>query len=114
MNGSPSPMNAPSANHTLPSLPHVARRALRIAVLAPPWIPVPPPAYGGIEAVVASRYDATVVAEGYEAVYHRAIRGTERRTPRFARNGHALPRRDAAAERATHRLAPASTLQPAG
>src|SRR5665213_573624 len=25
---------------------------LRIAVLAPPWIPVPPPAYGGIEAVV--------------------------------------------------------------
>src|SRR6476469_7452278 len=25
---------------------------LRIAVLAPPWIPVPAPAYGGIEAVV--------------------------------------------------------------
>jgi hypothetical protein len=25
---------------------------LRVAVLAPPWIPVPPPAYGGIEAVV--------------------------------------------------------------
>ncbi len=25
---------------------------LRIAVLAPPWIPVPPPAYGGIETVV--------------------------------------------------------------
>lgn len=25
---------------------------LRIAMLAPPWIPVPPPAYGGIEAVV--------------------------------------------------------------
>ncbi|MDQ3733581.1 MAG: glycosyltransferase family 4 protein [Actinomycetota bacterium] len=29
------------------------RRALRIALLAPPWIPVPPPGYGGIEAVVA-------------------------------------------------------------
>jgi len=26
---------------------------LRVAVLAPPWIPVPPPGYGGIEAVVA-------------------------------------------------------------
>ena len=25
----------------------------RIAILAPPWIPVPPPGYGGIEAVVA-------------------------------------------------------------
>ena len=29
-------------------------RSLRIAMLAPPWIPVPPPGYGGIEAVVAS------------------------------------------------------------
>ncbi len=28
------------------------RRLLRIAMLAPPWIPVPPPGYGGIEAVV--------------------------------------------------------------
>jgi glycosyltransferase involved in cell wall biosynthesis len=27
-------------------------RPLRVAVLAPPWIPVPPPGYGGIEAVV--------------------------------------------------------------
>lgn len=26
---------------------------LRIAILAPPWIPIPPPGYGGIEAVVA-------------------------------------------------------------
>ena len=26
---------------------------LRIAILAPPWIPIPPPAYGGIEQVVA-------------------------------------------------------------
>jgi glycosyltransferase involved in cell wall biosynthesis len=26
---------------------------LRVALLAPPWIPVPPPGYGGIEAVVA-------------------------------------------------------------
>ena len=27
--------------------------ALRVAMLAPPWIPVPPPAYGGIEQVVS-------------------------------------------------------------
>jgi glycosyltransferase involved in cell wall biosynthesis len=26
---------------------------LRVALLAPPWIPIPPPGYGGIEAVVA-------------------------------------------------------------
>src|SRR5215213_4367652 len=25
---------------------------LRIAMLAPPWIPIPPPGYGGIESVV--------------------------------------------------------------
>lgn len=28
-------------------------RAVRIAVIAPPWVPVPPPAYGGIELVLA-------------------------------------------------------------
>jgi glycosyltransferase involved in cell wall biosynthesis len=28
-------------------------RPLRIGIIAPPWIPVPPPAYGGIEQVVA-------------------------------------------------------------
>ena len=28
---------------------------LRIAMLAPPWIPVPPRAYGGIESVEAER-----------------------------------------------------------
>jgi hypothetical protein len=26
---------------------------MRIGLLAPPWIPTPPPAYGGIERVVA-------------------------------------------------------------
>ena len=31
----------------------VVRGALRIGVIAPPWIPVPPSAYGGIETVVA-------------------------------------------------------------
>src|SRR3954451_13524359 len=33
---------------------------LRIAMLAPPWIPVPPPGYGGIEYVVALLCDALV------------------------------------------------------
>ncbi len=61
-------------------------------------------------ASVASRYDATVVAEGYEAVYHRAIRRTERRTHRLARNGRALARRDAAADRAT--ASPRAGLDP--
>src|SRR4029079_8587178 len=27
--------------------------AMRVAMLAPPWIPVPPPGYGGIEQVIA-------------------------------------------------------------
>ena len=29
------------------------RSGLRVALLAPPWIPVPPPGYGGIELVIA-------------------------------------------------------------
>ncbi len=29
------------------------RTMLRVAMLAPPWIPVPPDGYGGIEAVVS-------------------------------------------------------------
>src|SRR5215213_9208838 len=37
-----------------------SRAKLRIAMLAPPWIPVPPPAYGGIESVVAMLCDALV------------------------------------------------------
>jgi glycosyltransferase involved in cell wall biosynthesis len=38
---------------------------LRIALLAPPWIPVPPPAYGGIEAVVDLLAEA-LVARGHD------------------------------------------------
>jgi glycosyltransferase involved in cell wall biosynthesis len=40
-------------------------RRLRIAMLAPPWIPVPPPGYGGIELVVALLCDA-LVAKGHD------------------------------------------------
>lgn len=39
---------------------HSGKVALRIAMLAPPWIPVPPPAYGGIESVVALVSDELV------------------------------------------------------
>ena len=35
---------------------------LRIALIAPPWFPVPPPGYGGIEAVVALLADGLVEA----------------------------------------------------
>jgi glycosyltransferase involved in cell wall biosynthesis len=41
------------------------RAALRVAMLAPPWITVPPPGYGGIEAVVALLCDE-LVARGHE------------------------------------------------
>ncbi len=58
-------MSEPSATTRLLRLPHVARRARRIAVLAPPWIPVPPPAYGGIEAAVALLCDE-LVARGHD------------------------------------------------
>src|SRR3954468_16689305 len=37
-----------------------AEEQLRIAMLAPPWIPIPPPGYGGIEFVVALLTDALV------------------------------------------------------
>jgi glycosyltransferase involved in cell wall biosynthesis len=46
-------VTAPSLTTPVDNLSSVARTALRIALIAPPWIPVPPPAYGGIEAVVA-------------------------------------------------------------
>jgi glycosyltransferase involved in cell wall biosynthesis len=36
------------------------RPSLRVAMLAPPWIPVPPPGYGGIEAVVGLLCEALV------------------------------------------------------
>src|SRR3954449_8457085 len=37
-----------------------AEETYRIAMLAPPWIPVPPPGYGGIEFMVALLCDALV------------------------------------------------------
>ena len=58
-------MTALSASTRLTSVRRVARGALRVAVLAPPWITVPPPGYGGIEAVVALLCDE-LVARGHE------------------------------------------------
>jgi glycosyltransferase involved in cell wall biosynthesis len=43
----------------------VGAERLRIAMLAPPWIPVPPAGYGGIEAVVELLCEA-LVARGHE------------------------------------------------
>jgi glycosyltransferase involved in cell wall biosynthesis len=42
-----------------------AARPRRIAMLAPPWIPIPPPGYGGIEFVLALLCDA-LVARGHD------------------------------------------------
>jgi glycosyltransferase involved in cell wall biosynthesis len=39
-------------------------RPLRIAVVAPPWFDVPPPAYGGVEAMLGGLVD-TLVARGH-------------------------------------------------
>jgi glycosyltransferase involved in cell wall biosynthesis len=50
------PTSAPERERLQPT----AERRLHIAVLAPPWIPVPPPGYGGIESVVALLCDALV------------------------------------------------------
>ncbi len=55
-------MTAP-VSRSLRLLPDRGR--LRIAVLAPPWIAVPPPGYGGIEAVVDLLCEA-LVARGHD------------------------------------------------
>src|SRR5215216_3830116 len=45
--------------------PRSRARRLRVAMLAPPWIPIPPPKYGGIEAVV-SHLVSGLVARGVD------------------------------------------------
>jgi glycosyltransferase involved in cell wall biosynthesis len=61
---------------------------------------------------VASRYDATIVAEGYEAVYARAIRLAAGGAPRFAQRGQPAVRAEAV-DRAPRRAARTSILQSA-
>ena len=45
--------------------PGAGLESLRVAVVAPPWIPVPPPGYGGIETVVDLLCEA-LVARGHD------------------------------------------------
>src|SRR5688500_17088217 len=47
------------------SRPTTMTQGLRIALVAPPWFPVPPPGYGGIEYVVAKLADG-LAARGHE------------------------------------------------
>jgi glycosyltransferase involved in cell wall biosynthesis len=49
----------PTARRPAPE-PEPVERRIRIAQLAPPWIPIPPPGYGGIEFVMALLCDALV------------------------------------------------------
>jgi glycosyltransferase involved in cell wall biosynthesis len=56
-------MLAPPRNEGPPQ--RGAPRPLRIAMIAPPWFAVPPPAYGGIEAMVADLVDG-LVARGHD------------------------------------------------
>ena len=53
-----------SASHTVERRSASDRR-LRVALVAPPWLPVPPPGYGGIEYVIAELSDG-LVARGHE------------------------------------------------
>ncbi|MGZ4288528.1 MAG: glycosyltransferase family 4 protein [Solirubrobacteraceae bacterium] len=58
----------PAERRGVPDRERVERtkeRRLRIAMLAPPWIPVPPPGYGGIEFVVALLSEA-LVEQGHD------------------------------------------------
>jgi glycosyltransferase involved in cell wall biosynthesis len=62
---------------------------------------------------VASRYDATIVANLYEAVYRRAIGAAGSRAPRFVRHGQQASRRNGAADPTPRSATRASTLQTA-
>ncbi len=42
------------------TLPRLASGPVRVAMLAPPWISVPPPGYGGVESVVSALTEALV------------------------------------------------------
>ena len=54
---------SPGAGFAMP--PSTGDRPLRIAMLAPPWISIPPPGYGGVESVVGALTEA-LVRRGHE------------------------------------------------
>jgi glycosyltransferase involved in cell wall biosynthesis len=61
----PGRTNGASSASLLPPRGDHGGKRIRIAVLAPPWIAVPPPGYGGIEGVVDLLCDA-LVARGHD------------------------------------------------
>ena len=63
-------------------LEDLSRSPLRIAVVAPPWFPIPPSGYGGIEAMVYTLVEG-MVARGHEVVLVGA--GSHRISARFLR-----------------------------
>jgi glycosyltransferase involved in cell wall biosynthesis len=82
-----------------PGADTAARRAgaLRIGLLGPPWFPVPPPRYGGVEAVVAlladglvaAGHDVTLFASGESSTRARLV-AVHAHAP-SAQLGHTLP-----------------------
>lgn len=54
------PWNDPPKLSVPGTLPRLASGPLKVAMLAPPWISVPPPGYGGVESVIAPLTDALV------------------------------------------------------
>jgi len=90
-------VRAPATLTTEPVTTAVTQR-LRIAMIAPPYFTVPPPAYGGIEAVVADLVDALVEREHYVTLIGAGEHGTRAQrflasyeTPLAAHLGEALP-----------------------
>src|SRR6266536_831334 len=83
-----------------PVLENLSRPPLRIAIVAPPWFPVPPGGYGGIESMVHTLVEG-LATRGHEIVLVGA--GKPHRSAKFLqtyvdprpdrrRNGHLLPR----------------------
>src|SRR5690349_7825362 len=62
-----------SPRRTCAALP--TGRAMRIGLIAPPWIPVPPPAYGGTESVI-DRLARGLVRAGHEVLLGAAANST--------------------------------------
>jgi hypothetical protein len=48
----------------------------KIAMLAPPWILIPPPRYGGIETVIADAADKQLISRNLPENYRLGRRGT--------------------------------------
>jgi glycosyltransferase involved in cell wall biosynthesis len=69
---------------------------MKIAILAPPWIPVPPPGYGGIEQVV-ELLSAELVERGHEVTMYAAPGVAFRRRGRVPAR-RAASRRDPAGD----------------